>query len=87
MYRNAFGEDSERLFSAEFAVQIFMDLSLCSAGSSSNSCRASSSTLRLRKRLPKAIVYLVAGLFVLKFVLLLFVKIHDSLGRGNQDFF
>lgn len=31
MYRNAFGEDSERLFSAEFAVQIFMDLSLCSA--------------------------------------------------------
>lgn len=41
----------------------------------------------LRKRLPKAIVYLVAWHFVLKFLLLLFVKIHDSLGRRNQDFF
>lgn len=37
--------------------------------------------------MPKAIVYLVAWHFVLKFALVLFVKIHDSLGRRNQDFF
>jgi len=40
-----------------------------------------------RKRLPKAIVYLVAWHSALKFVLLLFLKIHHSLGRRTQGFF
>lgn len=54
MYRNEFGVYSERLFSEEFAVQIFMDLFLCSTDSSGNSYHAINSRLRLKEEVAKS---------------------------------
>lgn len=86
MDRNEFGVYSEGFFFRSLLYKYLWTFSFVVQIPVETAIMRLTADFDLRKRLPKAIVYLAVWHFALKFVLLLFVKIHDSPGRRDQDF-